>query len=239
MPLVKTCRLILTCDCCRMSIRPTSDRPLYRFAAKLTEVPEEPFIPPVETRDNYAFVAETALVVVVDGEARTPEELEAPKVYDLSEEKLPEEERAPAKIIETLLLKRVKPIGLHPPIIEALGRFMTSLGSSWTTESLIDIADVGTDFYTFTTAVPAENLTLTLAGDTHQVAASALVAAGLRMAVCETTRLSDYRPLIDALQNDPARVQALIAREQKLAVESASGSWLQLPPGLEDFTFEE
>lgn len=207
----------------------TKDRPTYAFQAALTRVPEEPFIPVGDTDDDLAFQAEADLVAVY-----ALEEIDAPSiVYDPEVEG---QERPEDRIVQAVLPKSVKPIGFHPPLIEALGRFMREQGSKWTPDSLGEIAGISPDFYSFETQVPAEQIQLNLGGETHIVDASALVAAGLRMTVCETIRVSRYRPLVTAVQEDPKLLQQLIKRDQQWQAELAAQSWWpELPASPQDF----
>jgi hypothetical protein len=210
---------------------PTKDEPTYVFQAALTRVPEEPFIPVGDTDDDLAYWAELYLVTVDDREEMTPPAM----IYDpAAQDGL--QARTEIWTIDTLLPKTVKPIGFYAPLIEALGRFMKSHGSVWTPDSLDEIAEIGSDFYTFTTRVPEESIDLHLGGETYAVTASALIAAGLRLAVCETIRLSRYRPLITAVQENPELLKELIAREEQRVTEiAAPAGLLQLPPATEDF----
>ncbi len=205
---------------------PNKKEDLLVFQPALTQTPEEPFIPPVETDDNLAFMAENHLVLPRYS-AEDVADKPAPAVYD---PQIPQPAQRPSITLEALLPKSVRPIGLHQPIVDALGRLMASLGATWDPTSLAEVADVGTDFYTFRTEVPDETVDLVFDDTVYRVFASGIVAAGLRMAVCHTIRLSQWRPLVERLKDDPGAVRELVEREARLAaLEGGQSPYLQLP----------
>jgi hypothetical protein len=139
-------------------------------------------------------------------------------VYDPVSEGKPS---IPTKTIRALLYKEVKPIGFHPPVTEALGHFISTHGIEWDPTSLTDIAGMDKNFYHFETQVPVAEVSFTIGGEVHTTTVSALVAAGLRAALCETVRVARTTPIVTALQQDPE----LLAQFQQAIHAGNANPW--------------
>ncbi|HZM64044.1 MAG TPA: hypothetical protein VFB59_02830 [Candidatus Saccharimonadales bacterium] len=204
---------------------PDEKEDLFVFYPVLTQSPEEPFIPPVETDDDLARMAEDYLVSAIYPDEDAADEPKS-TVYDPN---AAPSTQSPSVTLEALLPKSVRPIGLHQPIVDALGRLTANLGVAWDPKSLEDVADVGTDFYTFRTEVPDETVGLTLGDAVYRVYASGIVAAGLRMAVCQTIRMAWWRPVVDKFTNDPEALERLVKNELAALPQADRPAYLQLP----------
>lgn len=194
---------------------PAKDRPEYRFSAALTTTPDELLIPVDEQADAdmLHLTIEANRVIVEDAPVKRD-----PVIYDPASENNPP---IPTKTIRALLYKGVQPIGFHPPTIEAVHRFVAQCGIEWNPESLTNIAGIDQDFYHFETQVPASEVSLTIGGEVHTTTVSALVAAGLRAALCETIRGARTVPILRALKEDPE----LLARFQQAVLEGDPSPW--------------
>ena len=206
---------------------PNKEEDLFVFQPALTQSPEEPFIPPVETDDDLALMAENYLVIPsypTEENADNP----TPTVYDPA---APQLAHSHSVTLEAFLPKSVRPIGFDQPVVNALGRLMANLDVAWDPESLADVADVGTDFYVFKTEVPDEIVDLVLGDRVYPVLASSIVAAGLRMAVCQTIRMSRWRPIVEKFRDDPEALFELAKREANLLapLEGSQSAPHQLP----------
>lgn len=209
---------------------PTKDKPAYLYMAALTTDPLEPFAPADEQAagDALHIIVEMNRVLVED----TPVEPDR-IVYDPAQENNP---AAPTKTVTALLYKGVKPIGFHPPVIQALQRFVASTGVAWDPASLADIAGMDQEFYHFETVVPDVEVVLTLDGEAHTTTASALVAAGLRTAICETVRMFRAVPMAQALEEDPellVQFQQAVAKGSPTPFSAAVEAISQQPKQLE------
>lgn len=194
---------------------PTKDSPEYQFVAALTTSPDEPLVPVNEqAADDMLHLTVEANRVIVEDTLVTPD----PTIYDPASENSPP---IPTKTIRALLFRGVKPIGFHQPTIEAVYRFVAQSGIEWSPASLMDIAGMDENFYHFETQVPAAEVSLSIEGDTYTTTVSALVAAGLRAALCETIRVARTAPILRALKEDPE----LLAQFQRAALEGSDNPW--------------
>lgn len=152
---------------------PLQSIPLFRLDAGTTSERSNYHFPIVKVEDEYSDLTEQGLVQVV-------------RRSRLSSE----------KDVQVWVPRRVNPLGLHPPIIQAVGSFMTEMGADWHPDALHE-TDINADFVTYRAPVSREKLRLELGGPTQQIRTSALAAAALRLAVAETILTQDRREVLD------------------------------------------
>lgn len=101
------------------------------------------------------------------------------------------------KEVSILLHRSVNPLRFHPPLIDALDTFMETAKVNWDPHSLRE-TDINENFATYKAPVPQQQIMMELGGPPHIVDASAIVAAGMRMVVCETMAIQHILNLRDA-----------------------------------------
>jgi len=144
---------------------PLKSMPLFRYDAGITSERSIFPVPQIETTDNYGELAEMGLVQIVG---------------------------LRKKQAQVWIPRRVSPLVIHPPIMEALGVFMDETKVDWQPDSLQE-TDINKDFMTLKSPVPRQTIAMELGGPPRQLQADALIAAGLRLAVAETIVIQDFR----------------------------------------------
>jgi hypothetical protein len=158
--------------------------PLFRLDAGTTSERSTFPFPVIKVADNYSDLADEGLVQVV-----------------------PKKKFSRDKQLQVWLPRRVEPLRLHPPIVEAVGTFMVSAGADWDPATLEE-TDINKDFVTYKSPLPRQELTMELGGPAQTVATAALAAAAIRLAVAETMAVQDGQAMLDAFmeQNPGARL---------------------------------
>lgn len=156
---------------------PIKAKPLFRYDAGDTSADSLYPFPRIEESENQALydeLSEKALVSILGF-------------------------RRNRKRVRVWLHRRVNPLGLHPPILEALDTYMQETGVDWRSDSLKE-TDINKNFATYVAPVPEQQVTLELGGPTLTVPAAAVVASGLRLAMRETLMIQDFRDELPRLQ---------------------------------------
>jgi hypothetical protein len=154
--------------------------PLFRLDAGVTSERSTYPFPIVKVEDNYSDLAEEGLVQIVSSRRFSKE-----------------------RQVQVWLPRRVNPLGLHPPIVEAVDSLMRETGVDWAAASLEE-TDINKDFVTYKAAVPRQELVMELGGPAQTVTAAALAASAMRLAVAETIAIQDGREVMELyLQQHP------------------------------------
>lgn len=154
--------------------------PLFRLDAGVTSERSTFPFPVITVEDNYSDLAEEGLVQVV-----------SKRIFSRD------------KQLQVWLPRRVEPLLLHPPIVEAVGKFMVAAGADWDPASLQE-TDINKDFVTYVSPLPRQEVTMELGGPVQTITTTALAAAAIRLTVAQTMAVQDGRAILDAfLEQNP------------------------------------
>jgi hypothetical protein len=159
---------------------PLNHVPLFRLDAGVTSKESIFPFPVIKIEDSYSDFAEEGLVQIVRR-----------KRFSRDQD------------VQVWLPRRVEPLKLHPPIVEAVGKFMVAAGADWDPTTLQE-TDINKDFLTLKGPVPRQGLTMELGGPAQTVTTAALAAAAMRLSVAETIHIQDGRQMLEAfLEQNP------------------------------------